>query len=89
MEDDTIQGKMKWGMINLKFSVMIVTNMVIILMIVKVPLAIWKNKPTMLRRNMKKNLPYCWYIKEKVKKKTHNILALEQTITCVVSKTCL
>ena len=88
MEDDTIQGKMKLGMINLKFSVMIVTNMVIILMIVKVPLAIWKNKPTMLRRNMK-NLSYCWYIKEKVKKKTHNILALEQTITCVVSKTCL
>ena len=95
MEDSTTQGKKKKkkmkgeGMINSKFNVIIVTNMVIILMNVEVPLIIWKDKPTMLKRNIKKNLLHYWHIKEKVKRKTHGILILEQAITCMVSKTCL
>ena len=34
---------------------------------------------------IKKSLPYCLHINEKVKR-THGILTLEQSIKCVVSK---
>ena len=89
MEEDTTQGNMKEeGIINLKFKVIIITNVVIMLMNVEV-LIIWKNKSTILKRKIKKNLPYCWHIKEQVKEKTHSILTLEQAITCMVSKTYL
>ena len=46
-------------MINPKFNVKIATNMVIILMNVELPLTIWKDKPTMLKRKIKKNIEYC------------------------------
>ena len=61
-------GKMKGeGMTNLKFNVIIVTNMVIMLMNVEVPLIIRKDKPIMFKRKIKKNPLFCWLIKEKVK----------------------
>ena len=44
MEDDITQGKMKGeGMINPKFSIIIVTNMVIMHVNVEIPLTIWKD----------------------------------------------
>ena len=46
-------------MINPKFNVKIATTMVIILMNVELPLTIWKDKTTMLKRKIKKNLEYC------------------------------
>ena len=76
-------------MIKPKFNIIIITNMVIMLMNVEVPLIIIKDKPPMLKRKIKKNLLCCWRIKEKTKRKTHSTLTLEQTITCVVSKICL
>ena len=42
-------------------------NMMIMLMNVEVPLITLKDKPTMLERKIKKNLLFCWHIKEKVK----------------------
>ena len=47
MEDGTTQGKMKRKcMINLKFNVIIVTNIVILPMNIEVPLTLWKDDPT-------------------------------------------
>ena len=62
-------------MINSKFNVIIVTNMVNMLMSVEVPLIIWKDKLTMLKRKIK-NILCCWHIKEKAKRKTFGILTL-------------
>ena len=64
MEDDTSQGKTKrGGMTNLKFNVIIETNMVIMLTNIEVLLIIRKDKLTMLKRKIKKNLLFCWHIK--------------------------
>ena len=47
MEDGTTQGKMKGEcMINPKFNVIIVTNIVILPMNIEVPLTLWKDDPT-------------------------------------------
>ena len=90
VEDDITQGKMKGeGMINPKFSIIIVTNMVIMHVNVEIPLTIWKDQLTILKRKIKKNLICFWPINEKVKKKTHDILTSKQTIIFVISKTCL
>ena len=59
--------------------------MFIILINTKVPLTIRKGKPTMLKRKIK-NLLYCCHIKEKMRRKTHSILTLKQTIIRVDSK---
>ena len=76
-------GKMKGeGMTNLKFNVIIVTNMVIMLMNVEVPLIIRKDKPIMFKRKIKKNPLFCWLIKEKVKREIYDILKPEKTIMC-------
>ena len=56
VEDGTTQGKTKGeGMTNVKFNVIIVTNIVIMLMNVEVPPIIRNNKLTMLKRKIKKN----------------------------------
>ena len=76
-------------MISPKFNVIIVKKniyMFIILINIKVPLTIRKGKPTMLKRKIKKNLLYCWHIKEKMRRKTHGILTLKRTVIHVDSK---
>ena len=68
VEDGISQSKKKWGGIrNLKFNVIIKTNMIIMPMNVEVRLIIWKDKLTMFKRNIKKNLLFCWHTKVKVK----------------------
>ena len=47
------------------------------LMNIEVSLKMWKDKTTFFKRNIKKNLPSCWCIKDKVKRKTHDTLTLE------------
>ena len=32
----------------------------------------------MLKRNINMSIPFCWHIKEKVKKKTHSIFTLKK-----------
>ena len=41
---------------------------------VEVPLIVWKDKPTMLKRKIKKNPLFCWHIKEKVKRQIRGIM---------------
>ena len=52
----------------------------------EVSLTMWKDKPIIFKRNIKKNLQSCWHIKDKMKIKTHDTLTLEQEIICVDSK---
>ena len=84
------QGKMRGeDIIGFKFNVtIIVKSMIIVLMNVEVLLTIGKGR-TMLKRRIKKNLFYCWHIKEKVRRKIHIILTLKQATICVNLKICL
>ena len=59
------------------------------LMNIEVPLTIRKDKSTILKRKINKKLLYYWHIKEKVRRKIHDILASKQTIISVDSKICL
>ena len=42
------------------------------LMNIEVSLTMWKDKATIFKRNIRKNLLSCWHIKDKVKIKTHD-----------------
>ena len=79
MEDDTTWGKMNKSQIQCYNC----QNIVSMLMNIEVSLKMWKDKITFLKRNIKKNLPSCWCIKDKVKRKTHDTLTLEHEIICV------
>lgn len=90
MREVATQGKMRGeDMISFKFNVtIIVKSMIIVLMNVEVLLTIGKGR-TMLKRRIKKNRFYCWHIKEKVTRKMHIILTLEQATISVNLKICL
>ena len=63
MEEGTNQGKMKGEcMINPKFNVIIVTNRVIMLINVEVPLIIWKDMLTTLKEKKKKRSRITFHI---------------------------
>ena len=90
MENDATQDKMKDdSMINPKFNVITIKNKVIMLMNIEVILTIRKDKSTILKRKINKKLLYYWHIKEKVRRKTHDILTSKQRIISVDSKICL
>lgn len=90
MENDATQDKMKDdSMINPKFNVITIKNKVIMLMNIEVTLTIRKDKSTILKRKINKKLLYYWHIKEKARRKTHDILTSKQTIISVDSKTWL
>lgn len=58
MEDDTTQNKMKGeGMINYKFNIIIVINIIIIFTNVEVPLIIKKNQSTILKEGSRRTYP--------------------------------
>ena len=90
MENDATQDKMEGdSMINPKFNVITIKNKVIMLMNIEVTLTIRKDKSTILKRKINKKLLYYWHIKEKARRKTHDILTSKQTIISVDSKTWL
>lgn len=90
MENDATQDKMKDdSMINPKFNVITIKNKVIMRMNIEVTLTIRKDKSTILKRKINKKLLYYWHIKEKARRKTHDILTSKQTIISVDSKTWL
>ena len=63
MEEGTNQGKMKGEcMINPKFNVIIVTNRVIMLINVEVPLIIWKDMLAILKKKRKKRSRITFHI---------------------------
>ena len=63
-------------MINHRFNVIIIINMIIMLMNVEVPLIIWKDKLTILKRKIKKNLPcYILTYNGESEEKTLGVLA--------------